>query len=212
MTKSHSKNKSRKENRNTRWTVCRELKATVFPVMGDVHKIFSMTESKRKRGEQELLTVIVPYDTNIAADSSGNVQAVFSNDPNNSTYWVDYRSNFDSYRVLGMRVSFQAFTLTGGSSVTTRSPIAVITDYDDPTVLTGYALAETFSDHARYRAEQTWTKVACESATEVSWNTTMASPPTNGMYVKLYSAGNSASLSLGRVKVEYLVQLRARGI
>ncbi len=211
MTK--TKNSKKQSKIPSKWELVRELKATEYPDMPILRQIYNQIETRRVRGQQELSTVVVPYDQTVFTDGSGNLQSVFSNDPNNSTvYWPLIQANFDSYRVLGIKATYFPLEIIGGSTATVRAPIAVVTDYDDPTTLTSYTLAESYSDHSRHRPNLTFSKFACESATETTWNTSMNSSPTNPLYIKMFSAGGTAATQLGRVRVEYIVQLRGRGI
>ncbi len=206
------KQKRNKKTSNGRYLVCEELKPDVFPTHQDVKKILRIRDMMKKDRVQELQTVVIPFDVLIASDSSGNIQQTYANNPTNSPYWTEYDANWDEYRVLGIKVSYEPFILVGGSTITLRAPISVVTDYDDSTSLTAYSLADTYSDHERHPSDRPWEKVSCEAVTLDGWNGNMAAGPTNQFWVKLFSAGNSASTSMGRILVEYIVQFRGRGI
>lgn len=204
--------KNKRQPPKGRYVVCKELKPDLFPTHTDVMVALRQRDAERRDQTQELFTVVLPYDVSIASDVSGNIQQTYSNDPNNSAYWSSYYQNFDQYRVLGVRLTFEPLIIVGGSTATVRAPISVVTDYDDSTSLTAYSLAETYSDHQRHYSDKRFVKVACESISTDSWNNAITSAPTNGFWIKLFSSGNTASTNLGRILVEYVVQFRGRGI
>ncbi len=214
MTKSANKNLGRKARRQKpqRFLNCKELKPDVYPTYPDVMLILNQRDAQRRDSVQELNTVVLPFDVALASDSSGNIQQVFAADPTNSIYWTTYRSNFDQYRVLGMRFSFEPTIIVGGNTVTVRAPIAIVTDYDDATSLTAYSLAETYSDHQRHTGDKKFSKISCEAANIESWTDAVSSSPVNQFWVKLFSSGNTTSTVFGRVLLEYIVQFRGRGI
>jgi len=214
MSKSSNKNAKRVENRKkpVRYIVCRELRPEVFPLHIDLVVAFQQRDAQRRDQTQELQTVVLPFDVSLSSDSSGNIQQVYANDPTNSSYWNTYRQNFDQYRVLGMRFSYEPHIITGGSTVTTRAPISIVTDYDDSTGLTAYSLAETYSDHQRFVSDRKFTKVGSEAANIDGWNDVMTTSPVNQFWMKTFSSGNTFSTIMGRVMLEYVVQFRGRGI
>jgi hypothetical protein len=214
MTKSSRKNSARKTRRpkQSRFVNCKELKPDLFPVHSDVALVLNQRDAQRRDKTQELQTVVLPFDVALASDGSGNIQQVFANDPTNSIYWSSYRSNFDQYRVLGIRFIFEPTIIVGGSTATVRAPISLVTDYDDATGLTAYSLAETYSDHQRHVGDRRIVKTSCEAAAIDGWTDSISGSPVNQFWIKTFSSGNTASTVMGRVLLEYVVQFRGRGI
>ncbi len=214
MPNAQSKNAKRvaKRRKPARYVMCRELKPDVFAEPSDVRLVLAQRDAQRRDRTQELETVVLPFDVSFASDSSGNIQQVYANDPTNSAYWTVYRANYDQYRVLGVRFTYEPNILVGGSSVTIRAPVSVVTDYDDSASLTAYSLAETYSDHQRFVSDKRIVKIACEQATVDMWTDSVTSSPNNQFWIKTFSAGNTPSTTMGRVLIEYVVQFKGRGI
>jgi len=207
-----NKKNIKRPSKVNRFVTCKELKPDLFPTHSDVTLALRERDAERRDQTQELFTCVLPYDVAISSDVSGNIQQTFSNDPNNSAYWSSYYQNFDQYRVLGVRLTYEPLIIVGGSTATVRAPISVVTDYDDSASLTAYSLAETYSDHQRHYSDKRFVKISCENVSSDGWNNAITSAPTNSFWVKLFSSGNSFSTAMGRVLIEYVVQFRGRGI
>lgn len=210
MTKKGKKKFSKK---SSRYYACLELKGDLPPSYNDIKKILKIQARQRRDEDSDLTTVLVPFETLIGTDGSGNVQLSYQNNPNDSDFWIEYQQNYDQYRVLGMRVEFEPVRHMGGSVVTIKAPMVIVTDYDDGIALTAYSLAETFSDCQKHKPETPFTKISVDpDINNAGFNNQMSAAPTNPFWVKIYSAGNTESIALGRLTITYVVQLRGRGI
>ncbi len=204
----------KKNKTNTsRYLTYQELRPELPANMEDVNNYMRTVMQRRRDRWPQVYTEIVPFNVALVSDSSGNVQQVFSNDPTNSAEWSDYSANWDSYRVLGIHASFVPNDIVGGSTATVRAPLAICTDYDDATGLTSYLLAETYTDHQLHKLSVPWTKTICERNIEASaFNDVIGASPTNQFWLKTFSSGNTASTTMGRMTIYYIVQFQGRGI
>ncbi len=204
----------RSQNKDGRYIRINELKPSLVPSREDVVRIYGELKQRQSSGnDRDLTTVAVPYSAGISSDGSGTVQTVLSNDPNNSAYWTSIFANYEEYRVLGIRLEYEPYHLTGGSTLTQRAPMVVVTDFDSSAVLTSYALAKSFSNHKSYRSDQKFTLMAVDENTEGAlWNNVNTAAPNSSFWIKFFSNTNTASITLGVITLEYIVQLMNRGV
>ncbi len=202
-------------NQNSRFITVRELRPNVIPSRKDVEDIYSqMMQSKRIVGsDNDVSTVLVPFETALSSDSSGNVSQVFSNDPNNSAYWTTLYSNFEQYRVLGVRMHFVPNSVHGGTTTIYKSPLIYVTDFDSSAALTSYGLARTFSNHREVESTKPFTVFAVEDDSNIAeWNDVVTATPINSFWIKMFGTGFTASMALGRITIDYIVQFKGRGV
>ncbi len=215
MENTRTQNTRRKESEPSgRWINVRELHPEIAPTRSEVLAAYNSLKARQRAGsDMDVSTVVVPYTTSLAANGSGVVAQVLSNDPNNSSYWSSIYSNYEQYRVLGLRMKYTPILAFGGSSVSTKGPLVVVTDFDSSAALTSYLLAESYSNSKTIPTEKEFTMIAVEEDTNAAaWNDTNTSAPANSFWIKFYSADNSASLLIGRVDIEYIIQLKNRGV
>jgi len=151
------------------------------------------------------------YDTAVTSDGSGIINAVFSNVPTGAQNWSSYASVFDEYRVLGMEISFCPLWASGGSSAQYWAPISHVVDRSDSTALTGYSLAERYDSHVRTAGQKGFKHIVQMNSTDGSGFIDIGSSSATA-WIKLFSSGNSLSLTVGRMDVKYVVQFRGLGI
>lgn len=207
--------KSKGPKPESRYIKHQELKPDLIPKVGDVLKALKLARKEERDKIQDLDTKFLYFDYEIQASSGGVIQEVLSNNPNNSvTYWPILHENYDQYRVLGIKMEFEPYAISGSgtaSSPVVRTPIYVCTDYDDSTALTSYQVAETYSDCQKFRPGTKWTKIACDpTVLGAQFNDVIDSAPNDSFWMKIYSSGNTASLKVGRVIVTYVVQMKGR--
>jgi len=162
-------------------------------------------------GGTYMVTLRLGQDSALTTDSSGILQTVISNVPTSAQNWSSYASVFDEYRVLGLCVAFEPLWSTGGSTATYWAPIAHVVDRSDSTALTGYGLAERYDSHRKTRGQKSFKHIALMSSIEeASFLSTSSS--TALYWIKFYSSGNSLSLTVGRLNIQFVVQFRGLGI
>ncbi len=208
------KNMKKSQKSDERYIRINELKPGMVPTREDVVRIYGELKQRQASGtDRDVLTVSVPYSTGVSSDGSGTVQTVLSNDPNNSVYWTSIFANYEEYRVLGIRLEYEPYFLTGGSTLIQRAPLTVVTDFDSSAALTSYALAKSYSNQKSYRSDQRFTIMAVDENTEAAdWNNSNTAAPVSSFWIKFFSTTNSASTVLGVITLEYIVQLKNRGV
>jgi len=213
--KGKSNNKNKRSKTVSRFMCIRELKPNVIPTREEVVSIYNqlMSVNRRVGSDTDVYTTLIPFETGISSDSSGNVSNVFSNDPNNSAYWSSISSNFEQWRVLGVRMQFVPSYASGGSVTIYKSPLIYVTDFDSSAVLTSYALARTFSNAREVPSTKPFTITAVEDdSSAANWNDVQTAVPVNSLWIKFFGTGFTASSPLGRVTIDYIVQFKNRGV
>jgi hypothetical protein len=158
--------------------------------------------------QQIPLCFCAPATTN----GSGIYSSVFSDDPSNSTQWTELAGVYDSYRVLAFKVDWHATLIIGGSTNTYVAAMAVVSDRNDSAALTTYVLAAEYGPNCKiYRGGETWRRYSNMATTEDSTFLTCSSPAARA-WIKTYSSGNTASLTIAQVLVTYLVEFRAQSV
>ncbi len=185
------------------WLVRRELdpSCSEFPL-----RSFGPVQ-KGAKNEDYLFTVRLAFDQAVTSDGSGAIASVISNSPVQAQNWTGYAAVFDEYRVLAMKVKFEPFWTVN----CTFAPIASVIDRSDSTALTGYGLAERYASHKKAMGKAQFSQTINMSSVDEAGFTITSAPAANA-WVKLYSSGNTASFTFGRLNVIMLVQFRGVGI
>jgi len=197
----------------SRWTsVCTpELRTDLAPIRSDVKRILDSKDNMKHIQAQETYTTILHYQTPVSTDSSGNLVVVFSNDQSNSPDWVAFATKWDEYRCIGFRLKYKPVMPFGGSAVTFRAPVVIVTDLDDSTALSGYNAGSLYSDVAFHELYKEWSYMNCDSSlTDAGFRGIATTGGT--FFAKIYSTGNTNSTTMGMFFVEYVVQFRQRGL
>jgi len=176
--------------------------------MGDYRKI---TRSLHAKEQQDLFTTELNFDFTVAADGAGTYSSNFSNGASSSPDWASYAAIFDEYRVIALKVVYTPVLYVGGSTATQFQPIATVIDYDDgnvPATMSGMSEFSSFKEHAPLKP---WSVVAlAQSVSDLQFIDTAS--PAATFNIHALSLGNTASVNLGRLKVQYLTQFRGKGV
>lgn len=166
---------------------------------------------KHRMMDDLLFTVRMTQEAAVTTDGSGLLATVYGSDPSSSGGWSNFAASFDSFRVLGVLFTFSPIRINGGSSATYQAPISVCCDYNDATALTGYSVAARYNNYHESPGGQGWKFCSpmdgLEAATFLGCTT-----PASKYWTKIYSSGNSASTTVGRMTVDFVVQFRGKGI
>lgn len=161
--------------------------------------------------EVVLKTIRLGYDQAVTTDGSGVYATVFSNSAAGAQNWTNYANTFEEYRVLAIRIEFDPVWVAGGSTAVTLTPIASVVDRNDSTALTSYGLAERYQSCKKVPGQRRFHQMVTMASTEESdFMPTTSISPTN--WIKFYTSGNTASLTIGRMNVVLIVQFRGLGI
>lgn len=191
----------------TTWLISKELSPSCSK-----YSLKSAAQLQREGSSGSFLaTFRLGLDAAATSDGSGILATVYGNSPSSAQNWSGYAGVFDEYRVLAHIVKFEPLRATGGSTQTFWAPIAHVVDRSDATALTGYGLAERYDSHHKAPGQTRWSSSWVMNSIEEAPFVSTASPASNS-WIKVYSSGNSASFTLGRVDVVYIVQFRGLGI
>lgn len=161
--------------------------------------------------ETVLKTIRLGFDQAITSDGSGVIATVFSNAAAGAQNWTNYANTFEEYRVLAFRIEFDPIWVAGGSTATTFGLIASVVDRTDSTALTSYGLAERYQSCKKAPGNKRFHQMVTMASTEDSDFLPTTSVSANN-WIKLYSSGNTASFTVGRVNGVYIIQFRGLGI
>jgi len=201
------KSQNRKPKKESVWVLQKELKPDHLECPSDIFAVIASRGSK----QQDTRTQRLVLDAACTTDSSGQIANVYKNDPSVCGNWSSYAAVNDEYRVLAMRVSFKPNYITGGSAATILAPIAVAIDYDSSAAMTGYTLVGVYSSQKEIGGGRPWSKTALMSGSADSGFISCQSPgPT--YWIKMWSAGNPVSTTIGRFVIDMAVQFRGQGI
>ncbi len=203
MNKKKTKSESAKD-----WQLRSELRSGAQETPED---LLSRLDRKAWAKEVDLHTMVLREDTTLAASAGGSAALVITSTPSTSSNWSSYAGCFDEYRVLAMTVEVVPVALNGGSTQAVRTPIAGVVDLDNNAPLTGYTVADYYSSSKQVDGGKRFRLTGFMSGSE---NSTFVSTASAGplWYIKLYTAGNTASLPLGQLRVTRYVQFRGQGL
>lgn len=191
----------------TGWVRYEELdpECTFFPPSAISRVTRSGTEENR------CYTLRLGADSAVTTDGSGLLATVFANTISAAQNWSSYAAVFDEYRILAFSVEFEPLWQAGGSTATYWAPIASVVDRSDATALTGMGLASRYESCKKVPGQRKWrqtvTMQSVEDGSFVSTTTTASNA-----WIKVYSSGNSLSLTIGRANIVWIAQFRGLGI
>ncbi len=159
----------------------------------------------------DLHTFILRDDVAVTTDGAGLLQSVFSNNPSSTSNWSGYAGVFDEYRILGVVLDFKRLFAVGGATTLFYAPVAHCIDRSDSTVLTSYDLALRSQDGKESNGNVGFRVIMPMKDVGESEFKSTASPVAE-TWIKFYSSGNTASTTIGRAAVQYVVQFRGTTI
>jgi len=160
--------------------------------------------------ELDTYTTVVSYDTALVTDAGGLITGVYTNNPTGYANWTNLSAVFDEYRVLGIQLEVEPNMFVGSNNLI-FAPIACVNDYDSVTALASYTTAANYSSYEEYPGLRRFDKTALMSAAENAAFINTAAP-TNTFGIKLYSAGNTVSTTMGRIRLKAVIQFRGKGV
>lgn len=150
-------------------------------------------------------------DFALTTDGSGVLADVFSNNPSVCAEWADLAAYFEQYRVLAFVIQDAALEITGGATATYRQAISTVIDRTDATALTSYDLADEYDGVQQHSANNPiFRAIPMAGVTASAFKPVGA--PTADAWTKMFSSGNSASITLAHVTRIYLVEFWGTGI
>lgn len=173
--------------------------------------LWKSTVDSASRSEARTCTLELGSDLSITTDGSGLLATVISATPTNASNWSNFVNVFDEYRVLAVRVEFKPLLIAGGSTSTYMAPIIHVIDRDSSVALTSYTLANRYTSARETPGGKPFSQTIYMSSVEEAGFVSVSTTKTLGWF-QFYSSGNTASFTLGRCKLTYIVQFRGLGI
>jgi len=161
--------------------------------------------------QQDLFTTLMNFDFTLAADGSGTYSSNYSNSPSSCPDWGSFAAVWDEYRCLALRIVYTPVLYVGGSTAIQFQPITSVIDYDDGNVPATVSGMSEFSSFKEHKPLQPFSVLALAQSAADCQFIDCASPAAT-FNIHFLSIGNSASVNLGRIKTEYLVQFRGKGV
>lgn len=161
--------------------------------------------------EQMIYPMELNYDAAVVTDGSGVWQGVYSDLAANSPNWASFATPFEQYRVTKFVVRFEPLRVFGGSTAVTFGPVVSVLDRDDSTALTGYSVGDRYGSAKMVPGNRAFRKTMVASGiNELGFlDCTSASAD---LWIKVYSSGNTASTTIGRVFITYFVLFKGMGL
>lgn len=196
--------KSRKPNPNREWPI------------SSVNYTGPIRTSAGMKG-QDLHTVTIQSDGVLVSDAAGLCQHVYANKPDAPgsglgacAQWTQLSQTFDEYRVLGFEIEYIPFNRYSRGAILT-TPVVVVLDYDQATVLGSYGIADSYESARTKSLDVPW-KVGIfmngiENSTFVNSLAT-----TSTFFLKLFSAGLTASTNYGKIFYRARIQFKNKGV
>ncbi len=164
--------------------------------------------------QNDLMTTQINNAGNVATSASGVVNTVFDAYSQMSTPsdWTNISGLYTEYRILSMEVEFNPWNTFNTASTTVLAPVYSVTDRANNTALASLAQAVAYdSCKAHMPSRRFIRKIKMDGVEEAQWIAIGSSPATAArMYLKLYSTGNSNSITLYDFVTRIVVQLRGR--
>lgn len=154
-------------------------------------------------------TLRVAYEIAFATDAAGKTIIVLSNLPTGFANWASFVTVFDEYRVLGAHVQLRPIEFNG--SVVVQAPVISLIDYDSAASLTTYGQAGQYASAIETpggkRLDRWFAMSGSENAQFISTNS-----PVANWWIKFFSTGNTVSMDIGRLRIDFFLQFRGLGI
>ncbi len=168
-----------------------------------------------KEAQQNDCVVVQINNTGqVASSASGVINTVFDGYLQASTPadWANYISLYTEYRVLSMEVELIPWNKYNQPTTNVLAPLYTVSDRASGSTLASAASAVSYgSCQAHEPSTRLMRTIKMAGSGEADWIAVGASPPTDDrLYIKLYGAGNSNSLTLYDFFAKCLVQFRGR--
>lgn len=164
--------------------------------------------------QNDLMTTQINNTGQVASSASGVVSTVFDSYLQLSTPsdWTNLSGLYTEFRILSMEVEFIPWNTYNMPTTTVLAPMYAVCDRSSGSSLTTAAQAVAYDSVKTIMPSKKWKKtIKMDSLEEAQWTQVGASPPTTSrMFIKLYSSGNSNSITLYDFVARVVVQLRGR--
>lgn len=172
------------------------------------------TRLPRAPQQDDTMTTQLNNVGQIVTSASGVVNTVFDAYAQLSTPsdWTNLSGLYTEYRILSMEVEFIPWNTYNTPTTNTLAPMYSVEDRTSNSTLGSLALAVAYDSVKVTMPSKRFVRtIKMNSAEEAQWIAVGASPATTArLYIKLYSSGNSNSITLYDFLTRIVVQLRGR--
>ncbi len=158
--------------------------------------------------ESDTVEVVCAFTGLIDSSGAGVITDVIGNDPSASADFASFSNVYDEFRVLGERLEYFPFNRYS-KTTTTCTPLIVVKDRNDSTILASYSSAISYSSAKKRSLEDPWTEEMKMTGIEDAGFIDTASPVANRWF-KLYGDGLTNFTNYGRYFFYVRVQFRGR--
>lgn len=150
----------------------------------------------------------------VASSGTGVINTVFDAylQASSVTDWTNFTGLYQEFRILSMEVELIPWNKYNLATTTVATPLYSVTDRTSSSTLASAAVTVAY-DSMKVSEPSTRHKrvIKMNGADEAAWTQTGATPASaSRLYVKLYSAGNSNSVTYYDFVARILVQFRGR--
>ncbi len=164
--------------------------------------------------QNDLMTTQINNTGQIATSASGVVNTVFDAflQMSTPTDWTNLSGLYTEFRILSMEVEAIPWNTYNMPTTNVLTPVYAVADRNSGSTLSTSAQAVAYDSVKSIQPSKRWKKIIkMDSIEEAQWTAVGATPPTaSRLYIKLYSSGNSNSITLYDFVVRVIVQLRGR--
>lgn len=163
--------------------------------------------------DSELVSLI--SSATLSSSAGGVLATVFDSDTqmNASADWVNYQNLYSEFRLLSMEIEFLPVSYVNTTGGIIRDAVYCVEDRQTATALASVANALGYTTTLQVHAGDKYFKCAMKMSGpgEATWISTGSAPTsTDRLYIKLYSIGNTASVTLFTYVTRMVVQVRNR--
>ncbi len=151
------------------------------------------------------------YDLAVTTDGSGVWASVYSNLAASAPNWSSFAVPFEEYRVTHFTVRFEPLKQFGGGTAITFAPVTRVIDRDDATALTGYSVGDRYGS-AKIIPGNTPFQITARANGINELGFVQCASPVSDLWIKVYSSGNTASTTIGRVFITYHILFKGLGL
>lgn len=162
----------------------------------------------------DMMTTQINNAGQVATSASGTITTVFDAYAQLSVIsdWTNLSNLYTEYRILSMEVEFIPWNTFNVPSTTTLAPVYTVEQRDTATALSGLNSTVAYDSCRVVQPSKRFTRVIKMASLEEAQFTPVGSSPasTARMYLKLWSSGNSNSITVYDFITRLIVQMRGR--
>ncbi len=166
------------------------------------------------RYENETEVIQMGYGGTISSSAGGVVNTVIDaySQLTSSADWASIQNVWNQFRILSMDVEFHPWNTFNMPTTNVLAPVWSVVDRGDSTALSSTNVASSYGSAKLTNPSATFErKVKMASIEEADFLPVSSSPATaSRFYIKLYSSGNSNSITLYDYHTILLIEVRGR--